>query len=261
MRRWRIRTRNRRGGVPAAIALAAVVAAGLAGCGSGSDSGGSPPAAAAREAQATDDRPAQIVARGTGRIEGRPDVMTIRMGISTSAPVAAQALDQASMLSTAMSKTLKENGVAEADLQTSDLSLWPEFDEKGRRIVGYRVTTTYTARLRDLDRAGEVIDVAAKSVGDAVTMQGISFSIDDTGDLLARARADAVERAAAQAEQLAEAAGVRLGPVVSIEERRDEPADEYDGYRMRADAASQIAIERGSQELTVDVDVVYELEQ
>lgn len=255
-----MRTRTGRRRVPAGIVLAAVVAGVLAGCGSGSDSGGSPPAAAG-EAQAPDDRPAQIVARGTGRIEGRPDVMTIRMGISTSAPVAAQALDQAAVLSTAMSKTLKENGVAEADLQTSDLSLWPEFEEKGRRIVGYRVSTTYTARLRDLDRAGEVIDVAAKSVGDAVTMQGISFSIDDTGELLARARADAVERAAAQAEQLAEAAGVRLGRIVSIEERRDEPTDEYYGYRMNADLTSQIAIERGSQELTVDVDVVYELEQ
>lgn len=256
-----MRTRNGRGRASVGIALAAVAIGGLAGCGSGSDSGGSPPAATALETQASDDRPAEIVARGTGRIEGRPDVMTIRMGISTSAPVAAQALDQAAVLSTAMSKTLKENGVAEADLQTSDLSLWPEFDDKGRRITGYRVSTTYTARLRDLDRAGEVIDVAAKSVGDAVTMQGISFSIDDTGELLARARAGAVERAAAQAEQLAEAAGVRLGRIVSIEERRDEPADEYYGYRMSADAVNQVAIERGSQELTVDVDVVYELEQ
>lgn len=258
-----MRSRTRAPSLWAGVALAAVVAGGLAGCGGSSGSGGSPPAAATREAQATDDRPAKIVARGTGRIEGRPDVMTIRMGISTRAPVAAQALDQASMLSTAMSNTLKENGVAEADLQTSDLSLWPEFDEKGRRIVGYRVSTTYTARLRDLDRAGEVIDIAAKSVGDAVTMQGISFSIDDTGELLARARADAVERAAAQAEQLAEAAGVRLGRILSIEERRNVPDEEqYLGFQREfaADSA-RIAIERGSQELTVDVDVVYELEQ
>lgn len=255
-----MRTTTRTGRLSAGVALAAVAIGGLAGCGGGSDSGGSPPAAATPETQASDDRPAEIVARGTGRIEGRPDVMTIRMGISTRAPVAAQALDQAALLSTAMSKTLKGNGVAEADLQTSDLSLWPEFDRKGVRITGYRVSETFAAKLRDLDRAGEVIDVAAKSVGDAVTMQGISFSIDDDGELLARARADAVEQAAQQAKQLAEAAGVRLGRITSIEERRNVP-DEEQYLRYARDDAMQIAIERGSQELTVDVDVVYELEQ
>ena len=112
---------------------------------------------------------------------------------------------------------LRGRGVADADLRTSGLSISPTFDTDGR-ITGYEVTNEVTATLRDIAGAGALIDAAAQAAGDAVRVQQISFGIDDDAQPRAEARADAVRQAVTQARQLADAAEVGLGPILSITE-------------------------------------------
>lgn len=253
------------------VAVTAALAIAAAGCGGDDDDSDDAAegaatvgaAAAAAEAADTSDMPS-ITVSGEGRADGKPDLMTVSMGVEANSETANTALDEANVLATALIKTFKDLGVDEKDLQTSDLSIWPNWDEDGRSIVGYHVSNSLTVKLRDLERAGEVIDAAAGAVGDAVRFNGVSFSIDDDTNLMAVARTDAVEKAADQAEQLAEAAGVELGDLRSIDETGSAVPTPlyYSGFSEEArSAADSVPIEGGTQEVTVEVVLVYDIAQ
>jgi uncharacterized protein len=159
---------------------------------------------------------------------------------------------------------LKEKGVEPKDIQTSQLSINPTYDDKGQRITGYQVNNSVTATLHDIGAAGGLIDAAAAAAGDAVRVQSIGFSIDDDSALKAEARTQAVHQAQLQAEQMAKAAGVKLGGIRLISEvPAAGPMPYYEqlngGAADSARAASPAPVEPGQQELSLTVDVVWDL--
>lgn len=198
-----------------------------------------------------------ITTTGTGKVSGTPDVMTISLGVQTEAATAREALDQNNFIAAGVIDTLKNSGIQPADLQTSQLSVYPAYDDKNV-ITGYQVTNSVTAKLRDISTAGAVIDAVTSQAGDAARVQQLSFSIDDDSALRAAARAGAVTQAQAQAEQLAEAAGVPLGSIRSITETAYGAPQPYYAMSSAASAGS-VPIEAGSQELSVVVQVEYNI--
>ncbi|MCZ7528057.1 MAG: SIMPL domain-containing protein [Acidimicrobiia bacterium] len=234
------------------IGAATVAALLLAGCSDGAEEAVSTPA----QQEDGSAEAATITARGVGRVTGTPDTLTMTIGVQSRAASASEALTRNAERARAVIDTLKGAGVAAEDLQTSQLSIFPTFDEEGD-ITGYEVTNLVTARVREIERAGEIVDDAVAVADDDVRVQGIQFSIEDTGPLVEQARSQAVAEARTQAEQLATAAGVELGAVRSIEET-ESPAPIP--TRLRVDeAAEAVPIEPGSQELTVSVEVVFEI--
>ncbi len=233
---------------PVALALVAVLALGA--CGSDNDQITVTPA---------EEAPV-ITGTGRGVVRGVPDTATVVIAVDTQAASAAAALDDNSTRTNAVIDTLKAAGVADADLQTSNLSIYPSYDQRGR-INGYQVSNSLTATIRDVDAAGAAIDAAAEAAGDAVRVQGITFSIDDTSELVSAARAEAVEEARGQAEELADGAGVDLGRVRSVAEVSEPVASDGD-FRASSDAldSESVPIEAGSQELTVTVTVTFEVD-
>jgi uncharacterized protein YggE len=226
---------------------ALLAAAALAGC-----------AAAGDPAGAADPAPARtVVGVATGSVDGVPDTLTVTLGVDTRAGSAQEAMQRNASRAQGVINALKVSGVDAKDIQTTALSVQPTFDNRGR-INGYGVSNVVTARLHGIEGAGAVIDAAAGQAGDDIRVQGIRLSIEDTGSLMARARADAVRRARTQAEQLARAADVRLGAVRKITEQRTSGEIEF-GPRFAADAMARTPIEPGSQELEVEVRVVYEI--
>jgi uncharacterized protein YggE len=243
-----------------AVAIAAAV--GIAGCSSGSSKAATP-------AKLTDVTTPTTVSTsgptinvaGHGEVEGTPDVMTVTMGVSTSDPSAQAALQQNNAQANALIASLERNGVAKKDIQTVDLNISPNFD-KNFHITGYSASNTVTANLRDLSKAGVVIDAAALTVGQDVRLQGVSFSIDNTSALVAKARADAVKDALAQGKQLAAAGGVKLGAIRTIDDTGSLlPQPQQFGFDNKSlqDAAASVPIEAGSQQLSVDVVVVFDI--
>lgn len=214
----------------------------------------------AAQSAAADDgsgsRARTIVGSATGKVEGVPDTLTVTLGVESHAGSAQEALAQNSDRATRVIAALKAAGVAAADLQTTQLSLNPTFDQKGRPN-GYGVANVVTARTHDVVNGGKLVDAAAAQAGDDIRVQGVVLSIEDTSRLVATARADAVHRARQQAGQLARAADVRLGPVERITERRPAGLQYLSQARFADAAASSAPIEPGSQELTVDVTVVF----
>ena len=203
-----------------------------------------------------------ITAQAIGTVTGTPDVVTVSMGVETRSESAQAALEENNRLAADAIAILKNNGVAAEDLQTSQLSVNPTYDDKST-ITGYQVTNMVTAKLRDITKAGTLIDAVGQAAGDAVRVQQLSFSIDDDSGLRATARANAVTRAQTQAQQMAEAAGVSLGPIHAIIEAPTATPIAYPAAAMDSAslAAGAVPIEAGSQELRVVVQVVYEIAQ
>ena len=164
---------------------------------------GGPTVAQAQAPAATDDH---VTVQAIGKVSAAPDTLTISLGVQTTAPKAVDALHEASAKAQDLIDTLKGAGVAADDITTANLSVYPQYDRDSNTIDGYQASNSVTAELRDLTAAGAVIDAAAGAVGDAVTMNGVTFSIRDTSALYSKAREEAVANARTQAETLAKAA-------------------------------------------------------
>ncbi len=244
---------------PAGAVVFGIAAIGVAGCSNGS----SKPAAVALTAAtpiapATTPGPAINVA-GHGEVEGTPDVMTVTMGVQTSDPSAQAALQRNNERANALITALKGQGVAAKDIQTIDLNVSPNTD-KNFHVTGYSASNTVSAKLRNLAKAGQVIDTAALTAGQDVRLQGVSFSIDNTSALVAQARADAIKDALAQGKQLAGAAGVKLGSIRTIDDTGTQvPSQQFYGADSLKQASASVPIEAGSQQLSVDVVVVFDI--
>ena len=240
------------------LALAALVLATRPG------QGGTPgiPAVQAAQAIPSTDQPV-VSSQGTGKVTAPPDLLTLVIGVETRAASSEAALRDNANRANALIDTLKRHGIAAKDLTTSQLSISPTYDTNGQRITGYQVSNLVTAKDHDLQGAGALIDAAAGAAGDAVRIQQIAFGFDDDSALLAQARADAVRRAHDQADQMAKAAGVKLGRVRSISEGSEvSPGPRYSlGAANAPGNAAPTPIEPGTQQLTVTVTAVYDIEQ
>jgi len=205
---------------------------------------------------------ATVTAHGHASTQGPPDLLTLSLGVQTSAPTAAAALAENSTAAQGMITQLNKDGVGAADLQTSGLSIRPTYGGPHPLITGYQVTNTVTARIHDLLHAGTLIDNAAHAAGNAIQVNGMSFSIQDDSALASQARVAAVHQAQAQARAMAHGAGMRLGPLCSLSDQTSTPAQAFPGYGtgLSGGAGSVSApIETGSQQVTADVMAVYRL--
>jgi uncharacterized protein YggE len=180
--------------------------------------------------------------------------------VDTRGKTVGDALTENSKLTLGVLAALGDAGVAEKDIQTSNLSIEPVYDDDGEVVIAYAVSNHVVAELHDLAKAGRVVDAATEAAGDRIVVQGVYFEIDDNSALVARARADAVKRAKVQAQQLADAAGVQLGDLQSIVEERAPVGPVLERDTVAAAPSSGDAappIEPGSETLTVDVTLVY----
>lgn len=203
--------------------------------------------------------PRTITVAATGTAAGVPDTATISLGVDSQAASAAEALSRNSEKTKGVIDAMLFVGVVKRDIQTSNISLFPTFDQKGH-ITGYSVSTRMTAKTHDITKAGTVIDAAAKLAGDDIRVDSISLSIEDTGPVVRNARRRAVAAAHEHAGQLAHAARVRLGSARTIiEESNNAPVFEQSSRQRASSGSASIPVEAGTQELEIRVKVVYEI--
>jgi len=156
-------------------------------------------------------------------------------------------------------------GIADDDIQTTNVAINPRYDTptgRAPRIVGYSADNSFVVKLRDAAKDGATIDALSAAAGDAVQVQGIAYSFDDDTKLLDEARKDAVARARAQAQQLADAADVHLGAVRSVTDA-GAPTSLYGFQAVGAGSAARdavaVPVSPGTQQLTMTVTVVFDI--
>lgn len=165
----------------------------------------------------------QIIVTGTGEVSGKPDLALASLTILRIAPTAATALDETSRAMTDLVTAMKALGIEPRDLQTNGFQVTPQYHydntndgtQKPPKLVGYEIRNTLSVRIRDLPSVGKILDQAvALGVNEG---SGLQFTIDDPSQMRMDAQIKAVENARASATALAQAAGVALGPVVSLD--------------------------------------------
>lgn len=163
--------------------------------------------------------PPSITVEGRGEVQGKPDMATVTLGITTLGKTSAEAMEANARIAAALLAQLRERGIADRDLMTVGLNLMPDYaQEKDRptapKIVGYRASNRLSVRLRDVTKVGTVLDLAAAAgVSD---INGPVFGIADPQSLQDEARKKAAADAKRVADVLAQSLGVKVGTVREI---------------------------------------------
>lgn len=246
----------------AAVVVVALVAAGLAGCGGN----------AGATASAAPDRPScgssapKLTVQGSGVATGTPNLLTLTLSVDETAGTAQEALAADNTTTAAVVGVLRTGGVTAAHIQTTGLSIQPDYQfEHGTNVLtGYAVDNDVVAMLTNFGTAGSVIDAAAGTGGNAVQIDSLSFSLADPRPLQDAARLDAVHQAVSHAATMAAGAGERLGPVCSLTDDTQVQPDnanqqDFSAAGTAAAPASTVPVEAGSQEATAQVTMVYSL--
>lgn len=252
--------------------MLAVVLIGAGGCVVGGEGQVSPPAISAYVAAPDlggiiySQQQIGLWVTGEGKTMASPDIVLLSLGVEAEATTVAQAQRDAAEAMDGVMRALKSNGVAEKDIQTQRFSIYPVRkwieDEQREIITGYRVTNIVVAKIRQIDKAGPIIDAVAESGGDLTRINDISFGIDDPTNYYEEARAKAVGDAIAKAKQMADAANVRLGKLLYISESTPVSPVVVRDYLFKVESAAPSAtpVSAGELEIRVTVQMVYDID-
>lgn len=211
------------------------------------------------------DRAPGISVTGRGEARAAPDLAILDVGVEARRPTVAEARTAAATAQRAVLDALTAAGIEDRDVRTTSVSVQPDYDysESGRRLLGYVVSNSVEARIRDLDAVQPAIDTAVAAGGDLTRLNGLRFELSEPEAVRREARARGIANARAEAEQIAQELGVRLGEPLSVEEGERAPIQPM-MMRMeaaQADQAQATPIQPGETEVTVEVRVRWAIER
>lgn len=212
----------------------------------------------------------RISVSATGTSSIAPDMAIINLSVLRQAKTAREALNANTEAMAQVLKAMKEAGVEDRDLQTSNFNIAPQYKYSKRakngeqlppEIVGYNVNNSLTVRIRNLEELGTILD---KSVSLGVNNGGnVQFTNSNSDTPVEDARKNAMQRAIAKAKTLTSEAGVALGKIVLIsEQNRGRPRANTFARAARMEAASDaVPVAAGENSYSVTVSVTWELQQ
>ena len=200
--------------------------------------------------------PAMVSVTGEASVSVAPDQARIEGGVTSDAKTARDASDANNAAMGKLLLALKAANVDQKDIQTSQLSLQPQYapNHPGPSpVVGYRASNRVTVRLHDVTRVATMIDTLVGA--GATDIGGIDFSVSNASKLLDDAREQAIADARRKAEIYAKAAGVTLGAPLSISEEGAPGAMPFRKMAVGFAAASPTPVAQGEETLRVTVNV------
>lgn len=201
---------------------------------------------------------------GSGSVMATPDIATLNLGVEAEAKTVAEASAQAATAIDAVMTALAAQGIADEDIQTQyfNINTIRAWIDDEYEIVGYRVTNSVTAKIRDVETSGAVIDAVVDAGGNYTRINGLSFSIDDPSAYYEQVRAEAMADAIAKAEQLAELGGVTLGDPVYIIEGSISGGYKYVNGSDAVESPGSVpstSVSAGELEIQLTVQVVFNI--
>ncbi len=218
------------------------------------------PAVSAQTLDPPGPHPPVLTVAGTGESHGKPDFAQVQLGIVTEAATAAEALKKNNEAMSQLIVMIRKRGIEDRDLQTVQFNVSPRYrydkeQKEPPKIAGYQVVNEVHVKVRNLLALGAFLDETV-SVG-ANQVRGISFGVADPARFLDEARKKAVADAYHRAGIYAEAAGVKIGKPIRIEEQAGARPGPYPVMRMDAAAAAAVPVAPGEQTFSVTVTVSY----
>ena len=202
---------------------------------------------------------------GSGSVTVEPDIATVVLGVEVLDDKVSDAKRRAASSSSKVLQAVKSSGVADKDIQTSNLSIQPRYEYKptGRELIGYAVSWDIRVTIVDLSGIENLIDKAVTAGGEDITINSIDFQAKDRKIAESEARAIAVKEAIEHAQEIATSAGIDLGRPFFISESSSSPvsSDYYGGMAMASmERSMSIPVEAGSLEVVVSVQARFLIE-
>lgn len=204
-----------------------------------------------------------------GKSTRTPDLAVFSAGVTTQGKTASEAMSANAAAMTQVIATLKKEGIADRDIQTSQISLNPVYSQpvigpngqmtQEPRIIGYQATNTVTVRSRDVKGFGKVLDALVGSGANQIN--GPSFQLNDPAGAMDEARGKAMKTARSRADLYAKASGLKVVRIVSISESGGYAASPVYARVAMADAAPEAStpVAAGEVEAQVSLTVQFEL--
>ena len=200
----------------------------------------------------------QVTVVGSGEAQLAPDMATVQLGVETTAPTTKEALAQNTTQAQAIIDQIKQLGVVAKDIQTSGFNIYPTYNSDNRTVTGYTVSNMVVVTIRDLSKAGTLLDQVVSAGANRV--YGVSFGLSDPKAAQAQARDAALAEASAKAAQLAKGTGATVGSVLVITENIGAVTPVPAMLAGRADmAGAPVPVQPGEQTVTAQVQVTFEL--
>jgi uncharacterized protein YggE len=202
---------------------------------------------------------------GTGTASAAPDLLTVTVEVDVTAPSVAAALTQNNADTAAVLSAFTQGGVASKDLQTTNLSVQPnDVYTQGRQVPStYEVVNTIDAKLHDLSTAGTTLDAVVTAGGNDLSIDSLTFSLQNPQSIQDEARTSAVRKAKSHAGSMATAAGDHLGPLCSLDENSSITPIPLPGGVMKglANGTAQptVPLSGGTQQASAQVTLIYAL--
>lgn len=203
---------------------------------------------------------ATITVTGSASVTLKADYARISVGVSSKAATVEQAANENNAAIFAVIEALKEAGVAEEDIATSNYSVYAEYDYAsfgGQKLTGYNVTNQLTVIIRDMEHIGATLDKAtAAGANNIYNIEFLSTKADEAQD---EATVYAVQDAMRRAKLLASAAGLNLGGIKSISDTVASYGIVTRSYASKLDAAAGNSILPDDTSVSASVTIVFEL--
>lgn len=207
-----------------------------------------------------------VTVSAEGKVTVKPDIARISLSVvSQGATVKAVTKDGNEKMN-AVVKAVKAMGVEDKDITTSQYDLYPEYkyiSSQPPKIVGYKLDQEVQLKVRKLEAVEDVLDTGIKAGANQVGQ--LSFDIDDTTDIKKQAREIAFNKAKEKAQEMASAAGVSLGKVITFsEDTYSAMPQAFANYKLdmavqAPEMAQAPSIQTGSKEISLNVSVTYEI--
>ena len=200
----------------------------------------------------------------TGEAARVPDVAIISTGVTTRAATARGALEQNAARMERVRAALKRAGIADRDIQTSNISLNPEYryvENQAPKLVGYTASNQLSVRFRDIAKSGDIIDALVAEGANQIN--GPTLTIDKPEEALDEARTKALATGRARADLYARALGMRVVRLLSVSESGGSypvPPPMPVMMEARAQAGYATKIDPGEQKLAVTLGMVFQLQ-
>ena len=210
-----------------------------------------------------------ISVQGQGTVSAKPDLVTLSLGVQTTGETAMEALALNSEQMTGVIAAIQEAEIADEDIQTSGINLYPVYEDRSlvqpgeqRQVVGYRASNDISVRVHDIDKAGSVLDAAVTAGANQVG--GVRFGLSDTDTIVTDALIAAVQNAQAKAQTIADTLGVTLGTALVVNEEWIE-RPEARGVAFAAEAAFDSGgfsspVQGGAVSVTAHIRVTFAIE-
>ena len=198
-----------------------------------------------------------------GEVKIAPDMATITFGVTTEAPTAQAAMADNATRMQQVFAALRRAGIAERDIQTSGLNLSAQYDYQQNeppRLRGYQASNRVTVTINDLTKVGTTAD-AVVSAG-VNQIDGISFGLKDSKAAEDQARVLAVRAVQDKARLYAQALGVELGPIRSLNEGggyTPQPPVMFTGARMAMADSASTPVAAGEMTVRIDITATYDI--